>query len=116
MTGPGRRENGSYRANWVKTLSFVPHQHPTAPDPCLPLRTGPDWPETGRPSIRIPTRERRLCGMACGKASRLEQYGHQFPALVGQLVFNAKRLFLEVDSLDETILLQLAQVLREHLL
>src|SRR6202000_2215746 len=44
------------------------------------------------------------------------QYGQQVPALFGQLIFNAKRLFIEVDPIDETVFLQLAQMLREHLL
>jgi hypothetical protein len=41
--------------------------------------------------------------MACGNASRLEKHGHQFPAFFGQLIFNTKRLFLEIDPLDEAV-------------
>jgi len=54
--------------------------------------------------------------MTCGKSSRLEKHGHQSPAFFGQLIFNSKRFFFEIDPLDEAVFLQLAEVLREHLL
>jgi hypothetical protein len=54
--------------------------------------------------------------MTYGKVPSRDKYRHQSATFFGQSVFDARWILSEVGSFDQTIRLQLAQMLREHLL